>query len=119
MTGIGVISRESALRYAGTDKGTREIGDELGVDYILGGSVRWAGGGDGASRVRITPELIRVDDDTQLWSAPYERVIDDIFEVQSDIAGQVVERLGVTLGEGERAPLTARPTENTEAYTLY
>ena len=117
--GIGVISRKSALRYAGTDKGTHEIGEELGVDYILGGSVRWARGGDGASRVRITPELIRVDDDTQLWSAPYERVIDDIFEVQSDIADQVIERLGVTLGEGERAPLTARPTENTEAYTLY
>ena len=117
--GIGVISRKSALRYAGTDKGTQEIGEELGVDFILGGSIRWAARADGASRVRITPELIRVDDDSQLWSASYERVIEDIFEVQSDIAGQVIERLGVTLGDGARAPLTARQTENTEAYTLY
>jgi len=119
LSGLGVISRKGALRYAGTDKSTREIGDELGVGYILSGSVRWAGAASGSRRVRITPELIRVADDTQLWSEPYDRVIEDIFEVQSDIAGQVIERLGVTLLEGERVSLTARPTENLEAYTLY
>jgi serine/threonine-protein kinase len=119
VSGLEVISRKGALRYAGTDKSSREIGEELGVAYILSGSVRWAGGGDGPTRVRITPELIRVADDTQLWSNPYDRVIEDIFEVQSDIAGQVIERLGVTLLDTERKPLTTRPTENLDAYTLY
>ncbi|MFQ5890978.1 MAG: protein kinase [Gemmatimonadota bacterium] len=117
VSGLAVISRLSALRYAGTDKSTAEIGAELGVGYILGGSVRWAGGGLG--RVRITPELVRVADNTQLWSEPYDRVIEDIFEVQSDIAGRVIEWLGVTLLERERTLLTARPTENLDAYTLY
>lgn len=97
VSGLGVISRKRALRYAGSEKTTREIGEELGVGYILVGSVRWASGGDGPPRVRITPELIRASDGTQLWSEPYDRVIDDIFEVQSDIAGQVIQRLGVTL----------------------
>ncbi len=119
VSGLGVISRRSALRYAGTDLSTREIGEELGVAYILGGGVRWAGDAGGTNRVRITPELIRINDDTQLWSETYDRVIEDIFEVQSEIAGQVIEQLGVTLLEGERMPLTARPTENLEAYTLY
>ena len=119
VSGLGIISRKRALRYAGTEKSTGEIGDELGVGYILVGSVRWASTEDGSIRVRITPELIRASDGTQLWSEPYDRVIDDIFEVQSDIAGQVIQRLGVTLLEREHAPLTARPTDNLEAYTLY
>ena len=118
VSGLGVISRRRALRYSDTHKSTREIGEELGVGYILDGGVRWAAGGT-SNRVRITPELIRVVDDTQLWSKPYDRVIDDIFEVQSEIAKEVIEQLGVTLLEGERMPLTARPTENLEAYTLY
>ncbi len=117
VSGLGVISRLGALRYAGTDKSLSEIGAELSVGYILSGSVRWAGGDSG--RVRITPELVRVADNTQLWSEPYERVIEDIFEVQSDIAGRVTEWLGVNLLEGERTNLTARPTENLDAYTLY
>jgi serine/threonine-protein kinase len=117
--GLGVVSRKSAARYAATDKTTREIGEELGVGYILGGSVRWARSGEGPSRVRITPHLTRVADDTQLWAESYDEVIDDIFEVQSSIAGKVVEQLGITLSEGERLSLTARPTENLDAYTLY
>jgi serine/threonine-protein kinase len=116
-SGLGVISRRAALRYEGTDKSNSEIGEELGVGYILSGSVYWAEGGSG--RVRITPELVRVSDDAQLWSEPYERVIEDIYELQSDIAGQVIDRLGVTLLEDERTALDARPTENVEAYTLY
>ena len=119
VSGLGVISRRSAFRYADTDKSTREIGEELGVDYILSGGVRWASDGGGSSRVRITPELISVVDDIQLWSEPYDRVIEDIFEVQSEISEQVIEQLGVTLLEGERVPLTTKPTENLEAYTLY
>ena len=116
---LGVISRKSALHYAGSDKATGEIGAELAVDYILEGTVRWARSGDGGSRVRISPRLIRVEDDTQMWGATYEEVMDDIFQVQSDIAGQTVSQLGLTLGASGREALEAKPTDNLEAYQSF
>ena len=119
VSGLGVISRNSAQRYADTDKTIRQIGEELGVDYVLEGTVRWAKDPDGSSRVRITPELIRVTDDRQLWSNTYDRTIDDIFEVQSDIATQVINEMGVTLLEPEQRAVESRPTENIEAYQAY
>jgi non-specific serine/threonine protein kinase len=117
--GLGVISRTSALHYRDTRKTVREIGSELCVDYILEGTVRWSRKSEGESRVRITPQLIQVSDDTHLWSERYDRVIDDIFTIQSDIAGEVIEQLNVTLLEPERQALEARPTENMEAYEAY
>jgi eukaryotic-like serine/threonine-protein kinase len=119
VSGLDVVSRRAAQRYAGTDKAMQEIGRELGSDYLVIGRARWAGTRNGSRRVRITLELLRAQDERQLWSTAYDRVIDDIFEVQSDIARQVTDRLGVTLLEGERSRLIAQPTENHEAYTLY
>ncbi len=119
VSGLGVVPTRAAQRYARTAKTMREIGQELGIDYLLVGSVRWAGAGSDARSVRITLELLGARDERQLWSTTYDRVIDDIFEVQSDIAGQVIERLGVTLLEGERNRLGAKPARNHEAYTLY
>jgi TolB-like protein/Flp pilus assembly protein TadD len=119
VSGLGVISRNSAAQYAGGQKTISQIGDELGVDYVLSGTVRWARDTEGASRVRITPQLIGVADDTQLWSNTYDRVIDDIFEVQSDIAGQVIGQLDIALLGTERKTLEAKPTDNLEAYQLY
>jgi TolB-like protein/Tfp pilus assembly protein PilF/tRNA A-37 threonylcarbamoyl transferase component Bud32 len=118
VSGLGVISRKSAMQYAGTDKTIEQIGEELRVQYVLEGTVRWAKTDDG-SRVRISPQLIRVADDTHLWADTYDRVIDDVFEVQSDIAGEVINQLGVTLLEPEQASVEARPTENMEAYQAY
>ena len=118
VSGIGVISRKSAMQYAGTDKTIQQIGDELGVQFVLEGTVRWAKTDDG-SRVRISPQLIRVADDTHLWADTYDRVIDDVFEVQSEIAGEVINQLGVTILEPEQASIEARPTENMEAYQAY
>jgi non-specific serine/threonine protein kinase len=118
VSGLGVISRNSALRYADASKTTRQIGEELGVDYVLGGTVRWPRG-TGAGRVRITQRLIRVADDTHVWSETYDRTLDDIFEVQSDIARQVVALLGVRLRRRERDELEAKPTSNLEAYEAY
>jgi TolB-like protein/Tfp pilus assembly protein PilF/predicted Ser/Thr protein kinase len=118
-SGLGVISGKWLLRYADSGKTTREIGDELGVGYILSGSVRWDSGGEAPNRVRITPELIRARDGRQLWSEPYDRIIEDIFEVQSDIASQVISRLGVALPQAVGAAVAADPTENMEAYRLY
>ena len=113
-----MISRNSAVRYAETDKNIQQIGDELGVDYVLEGTVRWANTEDG-SRVRITPQLIQVADDTHLWADAYDRVIDDIFEVKSDIAGKVIRALDVTLQGDEQRELDERPTDSIEAYQAY
>jgi TolB-like protein/tRNA A-37 threonylcarbamoyl transferase component Bud32/Flp pilus assembly protein TadD len=119
VSGLGVISRTSAVHYAGTDKTVKQIGKELGVEYVLEGTVRWAREPAGVHRVRITPQLIRVSDDTHLWAEPYDRVINDIFEVQSEIAQRVVKELGVALLALERKALTIRPTKNLEAYQAY
>jgi eukaryotic-like serine/threonine-protein kinase len=119
VSGLGVISRTSAIQYAGTQKTARQIGEELGVDYILEGTVRWARSPEGSNRVRITPQIIRVADDTHLWAEQYERVIDDIFEIQSEIAQMVVHQLDVIVLEHERSAIEVRPTENLEAYQAY
>ena len=117
VSGLDVIASRATRRYAGTRRSMREVGRELGSDYVVVGNVRWSG--PGSRRVRITLELLRAEDERQLWATTYDRVIDDVFDVQSDIAGQVVNRLGVTLAEGERRRLSARPTSKHEAYTLY
>ncbi len=119
VSGLGVISRNSAVQYAQTTKTTRQIGTELGVDYLLEGTVRWAREPGGATRLRITPQLISVSDDTHLWADSYDRLMDDVFRIQSEIAARVVAELGVTLLEPERRALEQRPTENLEAYRLY
>ncbi|MDH5705738.1 MAG: protein kinase [Candidatus Aminicenantes bacterium] len=117
--GLNVISRTSAVQYKLTDKTTKQIGDELDVDYVLEGTVRWDKSPEGVSRVRVTPQLVRVSDDTQLWSEHYDRNIQDIFSVQSEIAEQVAQALDLTLLEPERRALISRPTPNLEAYDLY
>lgn len=117
VSGIRVVPRRAAERYARSDLTMREIGQRLGVAYLLVGSVRWAE--NTSKNVRIALELVRTGDERQLWASTYDRVIDDIFEVQSDIASQVVGKLGVALPEDERVRLRARPTTNREAYTLY
>jgi TolB-like protein len=118
VSGLGVISRTSAFQYDRTGKNIKQVGEDLGVDYVLEGTVRWARQAD-ASRVRITPQLIRVADDTHLWAEAYERVIEDIFQVQSEIAGEVIEQLGVALLEPERRAIESKPTDNPEAYNAY
>ncbi len=118
VSGLRVVSSTSAMQYKENRPPLREIAEELGVDYVLDGSVRWARGDDG-SRVRITPQLIRTEDDTQLWAESYDRVIEDVFEMQAEIASEVVAQLGVTLLEPERAELEIRPTENLDAYQAY
>ena len=116
---ISVISSTSATQYDRTGKTMKQIGEDLGVDYVLEGSVRWAKSADGVGRVRITPKLIRVADDTQMWSQTYDRNTDDIFEVQTDIATQVVDQLGVKLESGEQQQIAEAPTDNMQAYKYY
>jgi len=117
--GIGIISRTSARQYDRSGKTVRQIGEDLGVDYVVEGSVRFAKSSDGTGRVRITPLLIRVSDDTQIWSQTYDRNVDDVFEVQTEIANNVVNALGVTLGTSEQEIVAAVPTNNMAAYEAY
>jgi len=119
VSGLSVIPSRAAQRYARTDMTMRDIGRALRIDYLLVGSVRWAGTEAPSRSVRVTIQLLRANDERQIWSKSYDRVIDDIFEVQSDIAAEVADRLGVTILEGERVRLRTPPTANHEAYTLY
>jgi serine/threonine-protein kinase len=116
---LQVISRTTARNYDRAGKTLEEIGRELGVDYLIEGSVRWSTDASGLSRVRVTPQLIRVADDTHLWSESYDEVIDDIFAVQSTIAEDVIRQLAITLLEPEEEVLASRPTEDVEAYQFY
>jgi TolB-like protein/Tfp pilus assembly protein PilF len=116
---LGVIGRTSAMQYKQSGKSVQQIGEELDIDYVLDGTVRWQRAAAGSSRVRVTPQLIRVSDATQLWAEIYEAEMSDIFEVQSEIAGQVARALDVTLGESGQRVLEARPTEDLQAYDFY
>ena len=115
--GLGVIARTSAATYRKSEKSVRQIGDELRVDYVLEGSVRWQRASDGPGRVRVTPQLIRVADETQLWADRYDAVLTDIFTVQSEIAEEVAGALGLKLLPGDGARIT--PTRSAEAYDYF
>ena len=115
---LGVISRTSTMQYKKTTKNLRQIAKELGVDYILEGSIRWEKSGD-TNRVRILPQLIRVSDDTHLWVETYERPMTGVFAVQADIATQIVAAMNLTLRAPEVAALSEMSTENVEAYQAY
>jgi len=119
VSGLGVISRTSAMQYKEDRPALRQIGQELGVEYVLEGTVRWERPSEGPSRIRVTPQLIRVADDTHLWSERYDRELEELFAVQSSIAGEVTQALNVTLLEPEQAALDDQPTENMEAHQAY
>jgi len=116
---IGVIATSSTRQYTDTQKTAQEIGEELGAGYLVTGSILWARSQDGSSRIRITPQLVSTVDGTQTWAQSYDRVLDDIFAIQTEIASQVVNRLGVSVADPEKAAVAQLPTENLEAYDTY
>jgi TolB-like protein/predicted Ser/Thr protein kinase len=118
LSGLGVISRSSSIKYKNSDKNIKKIARELGVDYILEGTIRWDKSGE-TNRVRINPRLIRVDDLVNLWADRFDAVINDIFTVQTSIAERVVQKLNVALSESEQQAIQQRPTDNPEAYDYY
>ena len=119
ITGLRVIARSSARQYKGTTKPLRQVGEELGATYVLEGTVRWERAGDTTSRVRVSPELIKVADGTSVWAHGYDAVMAGVFQVQSDIAEQVAGALNVALAAPERQALAERPTSNAQAYDYY
>jgi tetratricopeptide (TPR) repeat protein len=116
---LRVIGRQSARRYRDTDKSLREIGSELGVEYLLTGSVRWDRSSPGSNRISVRPALVRVSDETQVWGEPYDAVLSDVFELQGIVAERVAAALAVALVQRERELLAARPTTSLVAYDHY
>ena len=111
---LKVISRTSVLQYRGTTKTMRQIGQELGVAYLLEGSVRRSG-----NKVRITGQLINTRNDQHIWAKSYDRDLTDIFAIQSAIAQEIATALSAALSPEVRKHLDRRPTDNPAAYDLF
>ncbi len=113
--GLQVTARTSSFAFKGQQMDVREIGTQLGVAHILEGSVRKAG-----NRVRITAQLVSTVDGYHFFSETYDRTLDDIFEVQDEIATTITNRLRQHLGEAQHEEkMVTVPTLNIEAYETY
>ncbi|HVU16009.1 MAG TPA: TIR domain-containing protein [Candidatus Didemnitutus sp.] len=111
---LRVVSRTSVMQYRGTTKSIRQIAQELGVAYILEGSVRRAG-----SKVRVTGQLIKAATDEHVWAKSYDRDITDVFAIQSELAQAIAGALQAAISPSEKTLLDRKPTENTRAYELF
>ena len=111
---LDVISRTSIMRYKGTTKPIKEIANELQVEFLLEGSVRKHG-----NNLRITAQLIDAKRDAHIWVEKYRGDMDDIFDIQENVAGEIAQALEFQLTPHEKQDLQKRGTENPEAYQLY
>ncbi len=105
--------------YKNRDGVATRIIKELGVDYILEGTIQRARPSDPNSPVRIRPQLFRASDDSLVWAKPYDNEMSEVLQIQSDLAEEVSQVLDITLLGPERNALQSRPTENTRAYEYY
>ena len=111
---IKVAARTSSFMFKGQNRDITEIGEKLGVNTVLEGSVRKSG-----NRIRITAQLINVDNGFHMWSEKYDREIADIFDIQDDIARAILKELEIKLLGEEKSNLFKHNTENAEAYQYY
>jgi serine/threonine protein kinase len=111
---LKVVSRTDVLPFRNKEVNTRQVADALRVKYILEGSVRKAG-----NRIRITAQLISVRDGYHLWAERFDRLIEDIFDLQNEVSQKIVDALKVSLTDTERQLLTQRPTDDLRAYDFY
>jgi adenylate cyclase len=112
--GLFVTARNSTFTFKGQPVRVREVGQELGVRYIMEGSVRKSG-----DRVRVTAQLIDVKTEQHVWADRYERELKDVFAIQDEITMNIIVALQVELTEGDQAALRARGTYNLEAYLKF
>ena len=112
--GLRVAARSTSFQFKGESPKVREVGESLGVSAVLEGSVRRVG-----KRLRITTELVSVADGFQMWSERYDRVMEDIFDIQDEISRAIVETLKVKLVGEQKEQIVKRYTGNIEAYNLY
>ena len=111
---LHVISRTSVMQYKDTEKSIPEIAKELGVSYILEGSIRKYG-----DKVRVTAQLIDAANDEHLWAENYDKTLVDIFEIQTQVSSEIVSALKLNLSFEEQQGLASIPTQNIDAYKLF
>jgi TolB-like protein len=111
---LHVFSRPTVLAFRDRPVTPGQIGQQLSAAYVLTGTLRRSG-----SRLRISAQLVDTQTDFPLWSERYDREMQDIFELQDEIARKIAEALRVTLSPQEQADLAAKPTENLQAYDMY
>jgi serine/threonine-protein kinase len=119
---LEVIARGSSIQYRSSTKPPPEIARELGVRYLLTGTVRWGKGANRASRVQVSPELVEIKSDgtaASRWQQPFDAEIADVFRVQGEIATRVAEAMRVTLGVADQARLVEVPTRDPVAYDAF
>jgi len=114
LTDLKVAGRTSSFQFKGVKVDLREVGEKLGVQTVLEGSVRKQG-----NQLRVTAQLINAEDGFHIWSERYDRTMDNIFAIQDEIAFSITEKLKITLFEKEKAIINKTPTANNEAYELY
>ena len=112
--GLKTFSRAMVLAYRDKSVTAGQVGKELGASYVLVGSLRRAG-----ARLRINAQLVDAGTDFPIWSERYDREMKDVFEVQDEIAQKIASALRITLTPQEQQALSAKPTENLQAYDLY
>ena len=111
---LKVISRSGVAAYRGKNRNMKQIGRDLGVVNVLEGSLQISG-----DRVRINAQLIDTQTDTQIWAEQYDRKLEDIFALQSELAQTIAAQLKATLSTGEKAEIWRQPTQDLQAYDLY
>jgi adenylate cyclase len=114
ISGLQVAARNAAFTYKGKPVKVQQVAQELGVDFILEGSVRKA-----SSRVRVTGQLIDSRNGKHVWAERFDRDLTDIFAIQDEITHAIVEQLKVKLLPQEKKSIEQAPTDNVEAYTYY
>ena len=114
VSGLRVTARNTVFTYKGKPVNVQQVAQELGVGFVLEGSVRKAG-----SRVRVTGQLIDGQDGAHVWADRYDRDLTDIFAIQDEITHAIVDQLKVRLLPGERKNIGQVPTESVEAYAYY
>ena len=113
-TSLFVIARNSSFTYKGRAVDIKQVGRELGVRYVLEGSVRKAGG-----RVRITGQLIEASSGAHLWAEKFDGALEDVFELQDAVTERVVGAIETSVNQAEINRARAKPTSNLDAYDYY
>ncbi len=116
---VQVIARSSSDQYRQSEKSPSQIAEELGVDYLLTGTVSWIRSTGAADRVQVAPELVNARTGVARWKQRFDTELTDVLKVQSSIASEVAGALGVALGGADAERLADSPTENLAAYDLY
>lgn len=111
---LRVLSRFTLKDYDTKGKTVKQIGEELGVAYLLTGSIRKAG-----DQLRITCELVQVNPEEQTWAENFDKRMEDVFAIQSNVAQQVAKSLKAKLTTHQKEQIEQKPTENLEAYNIY